>query len=166
VHTGKFRSGNARGTCEYDFLLSTAQLPDLTQQPSAEILVTDVLLGRQGGIDQRCPLQQPAATVHVTVEVDAEAECHGRQKGTESISVQRGVGGSAGHGLLNAVLGVLEARQSSSNQPHEAVLMLEDLFPGACSGRLAGGMWCHCGLQPVVSRFQADESEADFSFIG
>jgi hypothetical protein len=166
LHTGEFRSGNPCGACEYDFLLPAAQLPDLAQQPSAEILVTDVLLGRQGRIDQCCPLQQPATTVYVTVEVDAEAKRHGRQKGTESIPVQRGVGGSAGHGFLNAVLGVLKTWQSSSNQPHEAVLMLEDFFPGACSGRLASGMWCHCGLQPVVSRFQADESEADFLPIG
>ncbi len=43
-------------------------------------------------------------------------------------------GGCAGHRFLNAVLGVLKTGQSSPNQPHEAVLMLEDVFQEHSAG--------------------------------
>lgn len=108
MYAGEFRSGNTLGAGEYDLLLTPPQVLYLAQKPSAEVLVADVFLSRTRGFRERRALEESAATLHVTVEVDAEAKRHGRQKGTESIPVQRGVGGCPGHGFLNAVLGVLK----------------------------------------------------------
>ena len=44
--------------------------------------------------------------------------------------------------------------------------MLEDFFPGAFSGRLAGGMSHHRGLQPVVSRIEQGEPRPTFHLFG